>query len=175
MKQLTLLSGDSLASHFPLPGSREARKMTAGSGRRWSGLLKNYGRVGSLVRILLESTGWLSDRSFLVWRASGTKSGRRLKFRLALLGPITSATEHGFLATPTTKANQKCPSMMKHPGGRRLFDATPNAGGDHWGGTLQELGGSGNQYRGTELANRKIIPEEWEARMGFPEGWTDCG
>jgi hypothetical protein len=51
---------------------------------------------------------------------------------------------------------------------------TPNAGGSHWGGTLQELGGSGNPYRGTPEASRKIEPAEWEAMMGFAIGWTDC-
>src|SRR6516225_6435753 len=49
-----------LASHFPRPGSEEARKTTATSGRKCSGLYMRPGPLGSLVRTLLESSTWIS-------------------------------------------------------------------------------------------------------------------
>jgi hypothetical protein len=49
---------------------------------------------------------------------------------------------------------------------------TPNAGGEKWGGTWQELGGQGNWLRDTTEASEQIHPEEWEWMMGWPIGWT---
>lgn len=86
--------------------------------------------------------------------------------------PTISARGSGFVVTPTRTANQLAPSMMKHPGCRRMYP-TPNAGGSHWGGTWQELGGAGNWLRDTTEASAKIHPEEWEWMMGWPIGWTD--
>jgi hypothetical protein len=54
---------------------------------------------------------------------------------------------------------------------RRL--PTPMAGNDHWGGRLDELGGSSNPFRGTQIGKLPINPCWTEARMGFPTGWTD--
>ena len=61
-------------------------------------------------------------------------------------------TGSGFLATPTKTANQLAPSMMKHPGCRKLR-RDPRMGSSRSGGEL----------------NPKWI--EW--LMGWPMGWTD--
>lgn len=67
-------------------------------------------------------------------------------YRLPHLVPRTSATGRGYLATPTATANQLCPSMMKHPGCRKMASL--------------------------EFGKQKIHPWEWEWLMGFPIEWT---
>lgn len=110
------------------------------------------------------------------WPRSGTVASG-LAFRLQHLERPTAEIGSGLLPTPTTKANQLAPSMMKHKGCRLLAEImlpTPNAGSDHWGGSWRELGGSGNPLRGTPLGTAKIHPWEWEWMMGFPKDWTAC-
>src|SRR5205809_12425 len=57
-----------LASRAPLPGSEEARAMTAGSGRQLSMLLDQSSPLGAFSRILLESSHWTSSQEYsYVW------------------------------------------------------------------------------------------------------------
>jgi hypothetical protein len=70
------------------------------------------------------------------------------------------------------ECDQLAPSMMKHAGCRRMALLTLNAGSNKSRFTWQELGGSGNPYRGTEFGRTKIHPWEWEWMMGFPKDWT---
>ena len=94
-EQLSLL-GDSHANRFPKPGSDEARTMTATSGRKCSELLVRPGPVGSLVKMLLESSTWHSTRCLLTWKAKATKSGRLL-FQLRPSTPRTEGIGSGLL------------------------------------------------------------------------------
>jgi hypothetical protein len=55
---------------------------------------------------------------------------------------------------------------------RRMLP-TPMAGNDHWGGRLDELGGSGNPFRGSEIGRLRLNPCWVEELMGWPTGWTD--
>ena len=50
---------------------------------------------------------------------------------------------------------------------------TPMRGNDHWGGRLDEWGGSSNPFRGTELGQLRLNPCWVEELMGFPIGWTE--
>ena len=52
---------------------------------------------------------------------------------------------------------------------------TPNSGSTHWGGTMQEWGGSKNWVRKEmpELASGALNPTWVEWLMGWPLGWTD--
>jgi hypothetical protein len=60
------------------------------------------------------------------------------------------------------------------PSGHYRSFPTPNAGSSHWGGTMQEWGGSGSWVRDfPELASGQLNPEWVEWLMGFPPGWTD--
>ncbi len=111
------------------------------------------------------------------WPRSGT-TRNGIAYRLPCWERPTTAIGSGWLPTPTTKANQLAPSMMKHADCRRLREImlpTPNAGSDHWGGSWRECGGNGNALRGTPLGNLKIHPWEWEWLMGFPQDWTALG
>ena len=100
MEQLTLLPEGSPASHLVLPGNEQARKMTATSGRKCSGLLRRHSPVGCLARTLLESSVWNSTRCFLTWKPKVTKHNRLL-FQLAVSMPRTDGIESGLLPTPT--------------------------------------------------------------------------
>ena len=99
--QLTLFPADSPASRSPLPGSKEARKMTATSGQKWLGLSKNSGPLGLLEKMLLESSEWHSPIFYLSWKPVGIGQGHFL-FQLALSEPDTGDTESQLWATPNT-------------------------------------------------------------------------
>lgn len=74
--QLRLFPADFPVSLFPLPGSEEARRMTAISGRRCCELLKNSGPLGSLAKTLLASSAWSSPARLLEWRAEALTASR---------------------------------------------------------------------------------------------------
>ena len=100
-EQLQFCQEDFLASHSVQPGSGEARRMTVTSGRRCLELYRRSGPLGSLVRMLLESSHWRSTRCYLTWKASATPA-KRLLFRLAPSTPRTDETVVPFWPTPTT-------------------------------------------------------------------------
>ena len=99
--QLTLFPEGSPASRSLLPGSREARKMTATSGRKWLGLSKNSGPLGLLEKMLLESLEWHSPIFYMNWKPVGIGQGHFL-FQLALSEPDTEDTGSRLWATPNT-------------------------------------------------------------------------
>ncbi len=71
---IDIISGDSLASLTVLPGSEEARKMTATSGRKCLGSSKNLDPLGLLVKTLLTSQTWSSTARYLTWKVRVTKA-----------------------------------------------------------------------------------------------------
>ena len=101
--QLTLFQEDSLASRFLVPGTAEARTMTATSGRKCYESYPNSGPLGSLVKMCLESSLWHSTRCYLTWKRKATKANALL-FQLAVSMPRTSGTESQFWPTPSTGA-----------------------------------------------------------------------
>ena len=102
-EQLTLFPEDFLASLSALPGSEAARMMTVTSGRKCAELYGNYGPLGSLVRMCLESSIWHSTRCLLTWKTKDTPHNRLL-FRLAVSTHHTSESECAFWPTPSTGA-----------------------------------------------------------------------
>ena len=101
--QLMLFQEDSPASHLVLPGSDEARKMTATSGLKCLELSRNSGPLGSLARMLLGSSTWRSTRCYLTWKVSATPA-KRLLFRLAPSMPRTEGT--GSPLWPTVRSKE---------------------------------------------------------------------
>ena len=99
---LTCSQGDFLVSLSVSPGSDSARQMTVRSGLKCSELYKRQDPLGSLVRMLLESSRWNSTISYLTWKASATPRGRLL-FRLVPSMPDTEGTEFGLWPTPATR------------------------------------------------------------------------
>ena len=98
--QLPLLPADSLASLLVLPGSDEARKMTAGSGLRCLESLRRSDRDGLLRRTLLGSSTWGSTIVYLTWRIAATLSNRIL-FQLVPRAPRIDGIESSLWATIT--------------------------------------------------------------------------
>jgi len=98
LRQLTLLPADSLASLTVWPGSKEAQRMTATSGRNIAALLPNSDLLGSLLKMSLESEGLFSMMFYLTWKIWRTKSGR-LIYRLAESEP--GIDDIGFSSLPT--------------------------------------------------------------------------
>lgn len=130
-----------------------AIKMTAGSGRTCSGLYKSPSPLGSLVRTLLHSTGWVSTKQLMVWKPLATKSRRRLKFQLMPLGPTTSDSASGSLPTPSATAFK----------GGRLTGRK---------GTRNPERNNYQDFCSLVLGMRYPLPEFGEQIMGYPLGWT---
>ena len=108
---------DTHASRSALPASDEARKMTVTSGRKYLPLCKQSGRVGAFSRTFLDTSTWASTKCYLTWKVKATPSNHLL-FQLAPSMPRTDAIESGsLLHTPTAKANQMSPDMVKKGSG----------------------------------------------------------
>jgi hypothetical protein len=141
-------SDESILSAEASPASRSAtqdgsepRLTTVTSGRRCARLLHSRDRLGSLARTLLGSSRWHSTMCWLTWKVSATPRGRLL-FRLLPSMRYTDGIASGsLLATPTWKANQLSPSMMKWPGCAALLP-TPTAQnyGTNQGGAAGRVG-----------------------------------
>ena len=144
-EQLSLL-GDSHANHLVLPGSEEARQMTVSSGLKCSGLYQKQGPLGFVVRMLLESSGWISSKCFLTWRGFNIKS-KYLIFQLVPVMPRTGGKGSGLLPTPR--------AMM----GTTLACKTAEI--SHLAWNLEDALGM-NPY-----------PNYVEWMMGYPQNWTD--
>jgi len=95
-EELTSSQADSRVNRSVLPGSKEARKMTVGFGRKCSELLSKHNPLGSLLKTLLVSSTWHSTRCWLTWKPKTTPRGR-LYFQLAVKMPSTAETESGSL------------------------------------------------------------------------------
>lgn len=118
LEELTSSSVGSHASPGVRPGSKEARKMTETSGRKWLALLQSYGLNISLAKMCeaLLVNEWASNAAFLTWRASATAPSHLL-FRLVPSMPRTDGTAFGLLHTPTVAADQMAPSMKNRDPG----------------------------------------------------------
>lgn len=90
-----------LASHSVLPGSDEARQMTATSGQSLLALYENSSLAGSLAKTLLATSTWGSTRCWLTWKEKVTP-GKRLLFQLVPSTPRIEEIELGLWPTPKT-------------------------------------------------------------------------
>ena len=142
------------ASHFPLPGSSEARTTTAISGRKCSESYARQGPLGSLVRMLLESSTWHSTRCVLTWKRKVTKSNRSL-FQLAPSMPRTEGTGSGFWRTPETSVGGTVSQMVLEEMGN---------------GKMKRKSGQQRQLR---LQDQVRNPKLWPTpRAAKPEGYS---
>jgi len=176
------------ASHSALPESAPGPTTSAICGPR---RLKSFAEY-SLAPFCLKTSQDLfpadiSEPSSLTWPRWGMWAAGEF-WELATPERRTSETGSGLLPTPTaTDFKSECMSralvqkrMDTSTSGVRLTEylhrrmiPTPMAGNDHWGGRLDELVGSGNPFRGTEIGRLRLNPCWVEELMGWITGWTD--
>jgi len=145
---LSCLPEATRASLSAKPGSVEARKMTATSGRRCLELSEHRGRLGYSLKMLLDTLRWASTKCLLTWKAKNTPCNRLL-FQLAPWTPRTDEIESGlWLGTP--KATQSIRSEKFRKGRTPTPEefvmwATPNATprGAHTGAKAGEVSENG--------------------------------
>ena len=137
MTQLSLWAGShDHVSHLVLPGSEKAKKMTVRSGRKCCVSLKKSGPLGSLARMLLESSIWNSTRCYLTWKVQVLKH-RRLLYQLAVSMPGTDGTGFGFLPTMRVTDTEVAPINNAE-----LIDGSfsrKNEKGVRWGIKLRDV------------------------------------
>lgn len=160
------------ASHSALPESSEQATTRAMDGQPLPASFARYDRATCTWRTcqasFLESMGTTDEYS-----ESWPRSGMMLDgvcYPLQRLGRRTNETGYGYMATPTSTANQLSPSMRKHPGCVAWLP-TPTA---H---NAKETAAPSEWKRNTPtLATRAggtLNPTWVEWLMGWPLGWTD--
>ena len=179
-EQLTFFPADFLVNHSPLPGSAEASRMTAISGRRCSELYASCGPLGSLEKMLLESSIWSSTRCYLTWKAKVTPAGRWY-FWLWPSTPRTGETGAQSWPAPTAADSytERMRSTQQKLGSRHsvnLVDAvklfpTPIAT-DYKNRECKDSRKNRKRQLQTEIGGA-LNPDWVEWLMGFPAGWTE--
>ena len=100
---------DTHASHFHLPGSAEAQKMTDISGHTYFPLFKPSDPLGAFSRMFMGMSLWASTKCYLTWKGKASPQGRSL-FQLVPLTHLTDETEFGsspeMWATPTASSGE---------------------------------------------------------------------
>ena len=183
--QQTLLPGVSHASLFPQPGSKEARTMTVTSGRRCYALYGSLSPLGSLVKMLLESSVWHSTKCLLTWKWKVTPANALL-FQLAVSMPRTDETGSGLWPTPDTQNHRDGAKLRK--------DNNAAAGGKHgvslhhavkmWPTPRNCTAMAATVNPDAKFPNLETVvaktgvsgqlnPAWVEWLMGYPSGWTD--
>ena len=173
----------SRANLGPKPGSKEARKMTATSGRKWLGLLKSYNLNILLARTCADllTSQWGSSAAFLTWKASATAPSHLL-LELAVSMPRTAAPAFGSSPrkmTPTATANQMTPSMRERDPGS--WWPTPDIRGFTNNGSMEMLAKKarskaefdGMAYRGGSKEKFWPTPQHRDFRTGEAHRFTD--
>ena len=187
--QLTLFAEGSPANRSLLPGNEEAQKMTVASGQRCYELYGKFSPLGSLAKMLLESSIWNSTRCFLTWKVRDIKR-RRFLFQLAVSMPRTEGIGSGLWPTSSSRDWKDTPGMSKegvNPDGSRrertdqlaraVYDKmwpTPDASDRRSMKSKQQ--GLSNKVLKKEGINRQtgsLNPDWVEWLMGFPVNYTE--
>ena len=172
-EQLTLSAADSLASHFPWLESKKERGMTVTYGRRCFELSSSLRRVGSSVRMYLESCELPLPTLSRTWSAKViTSSCWILKLRLS--ERRTGEKGSRLLPTPcATLGTNGGPNQWDSSGRPGLQMAammwpTPRIGGS------KSTSPAGSKHGDlAAVAGGQLNPDWVEWLMGLPAGWTN--
>ena len=178
---------DIRASPLVLPGCKEARKMTATSGQKYSKLFKQNDPTGLFAKMFLGTSAWGSTKCYLTWRPKTTPANRLL-FQLAPSMPRTEETGSGLWATPRTTDGTGGPRQLDEQG-RRISQTNPDL---KFGANLADQvkmwptptaqdaknnGGESQHSRNTKPLNAEIggaLNPQWVAwLMGYPTEWLN--
>ena len=179
------------ASRSVMPGSDEARKMTATSGRTCSAVLTKSSQIGLLLKTLLESSRWSSKARFLRWQVQPTYSIRstifedtdcarplpcnasattlkvtdipssRCLFRLVPLEPRTDATG-------SSSSDTEMQTFLKTPCAADSWsDGMESKGVSGTSGTLAQevVSGYAEKHRGLLLPTPLVVEREHPERV----------
>jgi hypothetical protein len=94
------------------PGSKEARKTTAGYGMKLSECLESSSPLGRFSRILLASEMWASPEFYLRWEGSAITS-EYLLFRLVPSVPLIGESDTGLWRTPQADNAEQGPKKLE--------------------------------------------------------------
>lgn len=136
--------------------------MTVTSGLKCCELYRKSGPLGSLVRMLLESSAWRSTRCYLTWKASATPA-RRLLFRLVPSTPRTEGTGSQLWPTPVSgRPDQRMSESQEARHSRSLMQEvqvraglwpTPTARDCKGANSMEHLNREGKRNHTDQLAN----------------------
>ena len=132
---LSSLPEDTRASLSARPGSAEARKMTATSGRQCLRLSDHVGPLGCLLKTLLDTSAWASTKCFLTWKAKTTPANRLL-FRLVPKMPRTDEIGSGLWPTPRVSDTEG--GLVKNVEMENGSFSRKNKDGTRWGVKLKD-------------------------------------
>ncbi len=113
---MTFFPADSPANPSAQQESDRAKMMTVSSGRKCFEQFGKYSPLGSLAKMLLESSAWrmaehLTEYS-LTWKAKAMRS-KRFLFQLQQRGASTKGNGSGLL--PTTRASEGMVNKLRRP------------------------------------------------------------
>ena len=165
MKESTSSPAATHANHSALPGSAEARKMTATSGRKCAELLHKQNPLGSFVKMFMVTSQWASTKCWLTWKAKGTPRNRLL-FQLAPKTHRTGGTEYGLLPTPTA-------SDFLIPASAQLKKVAKNNRGERQSKMGTSIAWCDTFLEEHRMTGGELSPKWIEVVMGYPIGWTD--
>ena len=130
--------------------------------------------------------GLCSERGTLVPHISGKESGSLGQIQGSFQGLNFGSSERGWLATPTAKANQTSPDMVRKWASVRRWLPTPSTTPDSnrtnaalyvcSGGTMRVRMRCGHSSRAglSAQVGGPVRPQFVEWMMGLPTEWTDC-
>lgn len=181
---------DSLAKILALPANKQglAKKREAASIAKSSASLGWFDPATCSWKTSQQSFLTDSEPSSMTWPRSGmTRNG--YAYELPIVGRIITGTDGGAYVPTPTATDCKSETMSIHLVSKRKEESTrgvrlseflirgmiptPNAGGSHWNGRLDELGGSNNVFRGSDIGKLRLNPVWIEIIQGFPPGFTD--
>jgi hypothetical protein len=199
-QQLILCAEGSPVNRLVLPGSDEAKRMTVTSGRKLCAAYEQSSQLGSLARMCLDSSTWVSSKCWLTWRALVITPTHSL-FQLVPSMLHTEETEFGLWLTPTAverwatdeteivTTSNGTPRRKYKNGKTSSLGLTqqvawmwPTPASQSGGGCHGLGGGSGNTKKlrgmvgeevGKQMASGSLNPNWVEWLMGYPIGWTD--
>tara|TARA_R100000808_G_scaffold1358_1_gene6294 strand:- start:418 stop:930 length:513 start_codon:yes stop_codon:yes gene_type:complete len=140
--------------------SKKVEKISVVSGRKCYDLYQNYIQLGSLVKMCLESSIWMTNLIgvYLTWKVKATPR-KRLLFQLLPSVHHTGGTEFGLLPTPSA-----------HEARLGYQDRSTGKKGTQKSLSTVIIDSQGG--RGKVTGQLSPIFVEW--LMGYPQGWTDC-